>query len=401
MTVAMTRPRSPLVPDSIDNRLRPLREARGLSQAELAAQSDITRQAVYAIEAGDYLPTTAVALRLAAALRCRVEDLFSLSEAGEVVEGAWLGEARPSPTQLGTRVKAAVVGGRVVVRPVATLGTVLNYTVPADGFLLDPSPGRSSRAGARVRVRLIRDRRSMEEEVTVAGCDPSIFLAGEYLRRRQGAATVVGWTMGSAAALQALVQEQVHAAGVHVVDDKTGEHNLPFLRRHLRRGAYTVVTFAAWEQGLLVAPGNPKGIRTVGDIARKGIRVINREEGAGARLLLDRRLAVAGIKPAEIRGYRRLATSHLDVARQVAEGQADVGVGVRSAAAMHGLSFVPLQEERYDLVMPTAYLSSHPGLSMLLDTMTTKNFRREIESLGGYDVREMGTRRELRERGGA
>ncbi len=383
--------------ESVENRLRRLREAQGLSQAELAAQSGITRQAVYAIEAGEYLPTTGVALRLAGALRCRVEDLFSLSEAGDVVEGTWVGDVPVPAGPPAVRVKVASIGGRVVVRPVATLGTVLNFTVPADGLAVGPTSERSLRAGQPVSVRLLRDRRSIDEEVTVAGCDPSIFLAGEYLRRRQGAATVVGWTMGSAAALQALLHGQVHAAGVHMVDEKTGEPNLPFLRRRLKKGAYTVVTFAAWEQGLLVASGNPKGIRTVADLARRGVTLVNREGGAGARSLLDRRLASEGIKPGQVRGYRCLANSHLEVARQIAEGQADVGVGVRSAAAFLGLSFIPLQEERYDLVMPTAYVSAHPGLSMLLETMTTRAFRREIEALGGYDVREMGTRRELRE----
>jgi molybdate-binding protein/DNA-binding XRE family transcriptional regulator len=391
----MARPVPFISSDSVENRLRRVREAQGFSQADLASQAGITRQAVYAIEAGEYLPTTGVALRLAGALGCRVEDLFSLSDSGDLVEGTFLGGGAVPPGRAGARVKVASVGGRVVVRPVATLGTVLNFTVSADGLMVGPSPGQSLREGGRVRVRLLRDRRSIEEEVTVAGCDPSIFLAGEYLRRRQGSATVVGWTMGSAAALQALLHGQVHAAGVHVVDDRTGEHNLPFLRRHLKKGAYTVVTFAAWEQGLLVASGNPKGIRTVADVNRKGVTLVNREEGAGARLLLDRHLAVGGIKPSQVRGYQRLASSHLDVARQIAEGQADVGVGVRSAATLLGLSFVPLQEERYDLVMPTAYLFTHPGLSMLLDTMTTRTFRREIESLGGYDVREMGTRRDL------
>jgi molybdate-binding protein/DNA-binding XRE family transcriptional regulator len=389
----MPRPNATDVRDPVENRLRRIRESQGLSQADLAGQAGITRQAVYAIEGGDYLPTTGVALRLAGVLRCRVEDLFALSEPEDLVAGAWVGGGSARP---GVRVKVATVGGRVVVRPVATLGTVLNFTVPADGLVAE-TPGRLSGEGRPVRVRLLRDRHSINEEVTVAGCDPSIFLAGEYLRGRQGAASVVGWTMGSAAALRALQRGQVHAAGVHVVDDKTGEHNLPFLRRHLRAGAYTVVTFAAWEQGLLVAPGNPKGIRSVADLARRGVTLVNREEGAGARLLLDRRLAAAGFKSRQVRGYQRLADSHLDVARRVAEGQADAGVGVRSAASLLGLSFIPLQEERYDLVMPTAYLSSHPGLSRLLDTMTTRAFRKEIEALGGYDVREMGTRRDLRE----
>ena len=373
--------------ENIENRLRSLRSAAGLSQGVLAGMAGITRQAVCAIEAGAYLPTTAVALRLAGALGCRVEDLFSLVSAGEVIEGELV---EPAPPR--ARVKVARVGERLVVRPVARLGDVLNYTVPADGLILGPAGigRRSAHERARVRVQLLRDRRMIEGEIAVAGCDPAIFLAGEYLRRREDRAAVVGWTMGSVAAVEALKRQDVHVAGLHVVDARSGECNLPYLRRHLREGRYTVVTFATWEQGLLVRQGNPKGIREPGDLARRDVTIVNREPGAGARLLLDQRLAAAGVKAAQVKGYERLAGSHMEVARLIAEGQADAGMGIRSVARLLGLDFMPLQEERYDLVMPTDYLIAHPGLSALLDTMVSRPFRTEIEALGGYDTRDTG-----------
>ncbi|MDQ6735274.1 MAG: helix-turn-helix domain-containing protein, partial [Nitrospirota bacterium] len=269
---------------NIENRLRSLRSAKGLSQGDLAGMAGVTRQAIYAIEGNQYLPTTAVALRLAGALRCRVEDLFSLVSSGEIVEGELIGELPHGSNR--TRVKVARVGQRLMVRPVATLGDVLNFTIPADGLVVGPvSPGRSKKVGHRghrVKVELIRDRRLVEEEIVVAGCDPAIFLAGEYLRRRQERSSVLEWTMGSGAAIEALKRGEVHVAGLHIVDPKSGESNLPYLRRHLRGGDFTVITFAAWEQGLMIRRGNPKGIKEVADLVRKDVEMVNREEGAGA-----------------------------------------------------------------------------------------------------------------------
>src|SRR5689334_3152795 len=143
---------------NIENRLRSLRSAKGLSQNDLAGMAGVTRQAIYAIEANQYLPTTAVALRLAGALGYRVEDLFSLVSSGEIVEGELIGDLPAGARR--TRVKVARVGQRLLVRPVASLGDVLNFTIPADGLLIGPaSSGRNKKAGHRVRVELIRDRR--------------------------------------------------------------------------------------------------------------------------------------------------------------------------------------------------------------------------------------------------
>ena len=183
----------------------------------------------------------------------------------------------------------------------------------------------------------------------------------------------------------------MHVAGLHLYDPSTGESNLPVLRRTLKSSHYDVVTFATWEEGLLVRAGNPKSIRAVSDIADPKITLVNREEGAGARLLLDQRLLAAGIKSDHVKGYGMIVASHFDIARAIASRQADVGIGIRSAAQLFGLDFVPLQAARYDLVVPKAYLKSHPTLAHLFETLVSRLFRNEIESLGGYDTSETGT----------
>jgi putative molybdopterin biosynthesis protein len=374
------------------NRLKDVRVTRGLSQGELATKSGITRQAVSSIESNLYLPTTAVALRLASVLACRVEDLFSLAQSNDVIEGTYLGRQPHDVTSLPTRVKVSTVGTRMIVRPVTGLGEVLSYTIPADGYLVETVGQRS---GVKGRVRLSRDRQAIEQEISVAGCDPAIFLAGEHMRRQKDHASVVGWTMGSMAALHALQRGEVHVAGLHLFDPLSGESNLPFLKRALK-GSYDVVTFATWEEGFLVRSGNPKGIRSVSDLAEPSVTVINREEGSGARLLLDQRLRAAGLDHTQIQGYERVVLSHFEVARAIAGNQADVGIGIRSAAYLFGLDFVQLQTARYDLVLPTSYLKSHSTLTNLFDTLVSRSFRNEIEALGGYDTRETGKLHSLR-----
>jgi molybdate-binding protein/DNA-binding XRE family transcriptional regulator len=372
------------------NRLRQVRLSKGVSQSEIAAKSGITRQAVSAIESDIYLPSTTVALQLASVLHCRVEDLFSLVERDEVIEGTFVGAVAGDASIVPARVKVATIGRNTIVRPVTEIGDLLSYTIPADGYLIDMT---TQGASIKARVRLSRERNVIEEDISVAGCDPAIFLAGEHLRRQKEHGSVIGWTMGSMAALRALERGEVHVAGIHLVDPTSGESNLPFLKRRLKSKAYDVVTFAVWEEGFLVRPGNPKGIREAADLV--DATVINREEGSGARLLLDERLRAAGMEAGRIRGYNTVVRSHFDVARAIAGNQADVGIGIRSAARLFGLDFVCLQSARYDLVVPKAYVTSHPTLSHLFETLATRPFRTEIEALGGYDTRETGTTHSL------
>lgn len=377
------------------NHLKSFRTRTGLSQSELATRAGITRQAVSSIESNLYLPTTAVALRLASVLTCRVEDLFSLAQEEDIVEGTLIGRL-PRVEERGAqpvRVKVSTVGKRTIVRPVTGLGEQLSFTVPADGYVVETHGGRSV---STVRVKLSRDRQTIEQEISVAGCDPAIFLAGEHMRRQKDRTSVIGWTMGSTAALHALQRGEVHVAGLHLFDPVTGESNMPFLRRSLKGSNYDVVTFATWEEGFLVRPGNPLSIRTAADLSDHTITLVNREEGSGARLLLDQRLRAAGVAPTQVAGYDHIASTHFRVARAIAEHQADVGIGIRSAAQLFDLDFVPLQAARYDLVVPKAYLKSHPTLTHLFETLVSRRFRDELNALGGYDTSETGTVHALR-----
>ncbi|HEY7512317.1 MAG TPA: substrate-binding domain-containing protein [Vicinamibacteria bacterium] len=367
--------------------VRERRAARGLRQVELARRVGVTRQALHAIESGRYLPNVALALRLARALACRVEDLFAppTGAGGATLEGRLLATL-PQPPPV--RAKVWTVGGHAFVLPVARLGPSADFSVRADAVVVArPQPGARP---PRVRVRLLRARGEIERAIAVAGCDPAVQLVGQYVQRQAPPGDLVAWTLGSTAAVEALARGEVHVAGVHVVDPRTGEANLPFLRRHLRKGAYTVVTFASWDAGWLVARGNPRRIRGAADLARGGVRLVNREPGSGARLLLDERLRREGVAPARVRGYGDVATSHLAVGARIAEGRADVGVAVRPIARLLGLDFLPLQAERYDLVVPNRLLQSHPVLGGFLDALLSRDLRADIEALGGYDTRETG-----------
>jgi len=331
-------------------------------------------------------------------LDCHVEDLFNLISSGEVIEGELIGDLPPGDR---VRVKVARVGHRTVVRPVSGLNHILNFIVAADGLIVGSAESvKAKHVGKTVQVELLQDHRLIDDAIVVAGCDPAIYLAGEHLRRRRERTSVIEWPMGSGAALEALKRGEVHVAGLHIVDAKTGESNLPYLRKHLRGEGYSVVTFAAWEAGLFVRRGNPKGIHQVSDLARKDVEIVNREEGAGARLLLDLKLQGAGISNSKVKGYQRLAASHLEVAGLVSTGSVDAGIGVRAVAKLYDLDFIALQEERYDLVMPTKYLATHAALANLIDTMVSRTFRMEIEALGGYDMRDTGKVQDLKATGG-
>jgi molybdate-binding protein/DNA-binding XRE family transcriptional regulator len=375
--------------DRLQSHLRDRRDGRGLTQQDLARKVGATRQALHAIETGRYLPNVALAVRLARALGCTVEDLFAPAPAagGAIVAGRLLGgRADPPPV----RARAWAVAGELFVLPVACLGPSLVFAARADAVVVGRPEGRDR--PPRVRVRLLRARSEVERTIAVAGCDPAVHLVGQHLERRAEAGELLAWSLGSTAALEVLERGEVHVAGVHVVDPRTGESNVAFLRERLSGRAYTVVTFASWEAGLVVPRGNPRRLRGVADLGRHGVRLVNREPGSGARLLLDERLRREGLAPGRVRGYGDIARSHLEVGTRVAQGSADAGVAVRPIARLFGLAFLPLQTERYDLVIPDRLLASHPALAGFLDALLSREVRADLEALGGYDLRETGRR---------
>lgn len=372
----------------IRNTLLETRKRQGISQAELAANVGLTRQAVYAIEVNQYLPSTQIALRLARVLKCRVEDLFSLRDGEQVIEAEFLSVSSSLVQPM--RVKLSQVGSRMLARPMVELGDVLNFVMPADGVVLESSPNISGRKSRHVHVKLLNSPEVINQGILIAGCDPALFLAGEHVRKIQAVGEVTNWTMGSANALRALQRGEVHMAGVHLVDAKSGQSNVPYLKRHMRGHEFVGVHFASWVQGLLVRSGNPKKIRGIEDLAKHGRRLVNREVGAGARFLLDGRLQEAGIIGETIKGYTHEVASPLDVARLIRDGMADAGIGLEAVARHYGLEFIPLREEQYDLIMRADLLKSHPMMAKFLDAVVSRPFRQEIEALGGYNLTKVG-----------
>lgn len=369
--------------DTFGTSIRSFRATARMSQAQLAAATGISRQAYSAIELGTATPSTDVALRLARALGASVESLFRLSTKDALAADLPATASLTEPVPARSRVRADVhrVGDRWFARPLA--GT------PASPAIMRSIPLANAliRAGSDPMNAAVEFLSPVAGETLVAvGCDPSVSVVAAHLSAR---GIHLSWhEMGSAAALQEVAAGHAHVAGCHLRDPQTGLYNLPAVAHYLPFPA-TVVTFAVWDQGLVVAPGNPKRIRGIEDLARPGVFIVNREQGAGSRLLLNEALTGAGLMPAQIAGYDREARSHLSVAEAVGMGLADAGVAVRAAAIALGLDFVPLGQERYDLVIPDHFLDERP-VEELLASLRRPALQRQVEALGGYDVARMG-----------
>jgi len=369
---------------NIENLLSQIRQKRGFSAAALASKIGVSRQTIYAMEAGSYVPNTLVALKLARVLEVTVEELFCLEAA--------------SPPPSFTKEVDLLPGGQTVEPglPVQicqvdrrTLGVspspVAWYLPPADAVVMDSSekgPGHR-----RARVQIFQDTEQFGNRLLMAGCDPAMSVLSRHLQKEN--IELVLAHRNSSQALELLRNGCIHIAGSHLRDEVTGEFNLSQVRKLFPRGTAVVFAFALWEEGIVVAKGNPKGVREIADFARKGVALVNREPGSGSRSLLDSSLKRLGIASSRVRGYKQMAHGHLPAAWQVRTGQADCCVATRAAARVFGLDFVPLVSERYDLVIRKQHLAL-PAVQQLLDTLNRSAFRRELEGLGGYDTSGAG-----------
>ena len=225
--------------------------------------------------------------------------------------------------------------------------------------------------------------------ILIAGCDPGMSVLARHLRSTGIELVLVH--RNSSQALLLLKRGFVHIAGTHLRDEASGESNIPAIGRIFPKKAVAVISFAVWEEGIVTARGNPKGIRAIEDFVRKDICIANREEGSGSRLLLDSYLKRLKVDPKTVAGYEQLAPGHLPAAWQVHAGVADCAIATRAAARLFGLDFIPLVSERYDLVMRRQHLEL-PSIQALLDTLGQSRFRKELERTGGYDTRVSGQR---------
>jgi molybdate-binding protein/DNA-binding XRE family transcriptional regulator len=366
----------------IENHLAHYRLKRGLTAIELAKKIGVSRQTIYAMETGTYVPNTVVALKLAQVLDVKVEDLFRL-EAAEAPVETENAELLPSDqeAQPGLPVQLCDVGDRLV----AVLPSPVAWSLPpADAVLIE-----AGKRQGRAKVQLFHEEKIYRKRLLIAGCDPGISVLLRHLQR-EGVEAVVAYR-NSSQSLDLLKQSMIHVAGSHLRDEATGESNLPAVRKQFPKGSVAVISYALWEEGIVLARGNPKGIKGIADMARKDVAIINREAGSGSRLMLDSHLQRSGVSVRSVKGYQNVASGHLPAAWQVKNGLADCCLATKTAACVFGLDFIPLEIERYDLVIHKESLSN-PGVQILMETLGRTAFRRELEGLGGYDTRIAGDR---------
>ena len=291
------------------------------------------------------------------------------------------------------RVRLGRVGGRTVAVPQPRGAGVLTSLARAEGLLILRPDCEGLEAGTTLEVELLVDRAQLDGTVLAAGShDLALDLLAAYLRAGSPELTLASADVGSLAGLAALRRGEAHLAGVHLLDPASGEYNLSYVRRWGPPGRTLLVTLAWRQQGLLVAPGNPLGIAGLADLCRPDVTFVNRQRGAGTRVLLDYELERLKIDPRQIQGHDREEFSHLAVGAAVASGVAGAGLGILAAARALGLDFVPVTGERYELAIPESNLT-HPGVCRVMEELDRPRFREAVEALGGYDTSRTGEQR--------
>jgi putative molybdopterin biosynthesis protein len=389
-------------------RLRLARQARGFSQQQLAGMAAVSRQAVSAVEAGHSDPSLRVALAVARALGTTVEELFGPGELPPPVDALLVA---PLGSE-GARVTLAPMGEAFVALPLAGATATRAGFLPAGGVAGGPVTGQpatgrpvaarpassaggqaaSSAGGQAARqVRQVRQVRPIgppRPTLVLAGCDPAMPLLETPLALLDPPIAFTWWPCGSQEALELAADKLVHVAGAHL-RGASGEYNTGPARELLRRQGADVVGFCSWREGLVLRTDLAGEIAGLGDVLRRGLRLVNREPGSEARRVLDRELGRLGISAAQISGYATQATGHLQVAASIAAGLADVGVASEPAALAFGLAFVPLAAEHFDLVIPAEQAGCRE-VQGLLKVLSSRWLLDQLASLPGYDPARCG-----------
>jgi putative molybdopterin biosynthesis protein len=295
------------------------------------------------------------------------------------------------------RVSVGKVGDKVMVTPISRGAGVITSLVRADGILRVPRFSEGHNAGDEVTVHLYRTPEEIEGTIVAIGShDLTLDLLAQFLAEGDGRLRLISANVGSLGGLVALRRGEAHLAGSHLLDLGTGTYNDTMIRRYLGPDQdVAVVTFVGREQGWIVPAGNPQALAGWDDLSRADLRFVNRQRGAGTRLLLDYELNRRGLQPGQVRGYDREEFTHLAVAAAVASGTADAGLGIRAAADALSLDFVGLAAEKYELVIPRPYYES-ALLQPLLDLLQDERFQTAVLAMPGYDITGVGKVRFVR-----
>jgi molybdate-binding protein/DNA-binding XRE family transcriptional regulator len=352
------------------NTVRAHRDRLGLSQQELADLVGVSRQAIVGIEGARQVPSTTLSLRLARALRCDVRELFRLAGSGGL--SARLAPRAVGRAASGQRVAVGEVDGAWVAHRLPSDGTVT-----ADGIV---TAGVSERTAV---VRPLADPGLLQHNALVSGCAPVLGMLAQRVGGRFADARAT-WLPGSSRrSLDLLASRLVHVAGVHLTGSGAGDDHEALIRARFPDERMLIVNLTRWREGFVLPADNPLGILTGEDLLRPGLRFARREEGAGAHRLVERLLAEAGGGGTHLEGPE--AEGHAEVALLVRCGAADVGVAIEGVALAAGLGFVPLTEERFDLVVPASLAETAPVVR-LLAALDDPTFRDEMSHVPGYDT---------------
>jgi molybdate-binding protein/DNA-binding XRE family transcriptional regulator len=370
----------------VQSNLAQFRAKRAISAIQLAAEAGVSRQTIHSIESGLYVPNTVVSLKLARILDTTVEELFRLEAPPKAIEETAevhiLGWTASLPK--GQPLRLATVNEHLVAVAPDPASWGLQ---PTDAVYIEPF--RTSKGSANAKVRLLSDSWKNPGRILLAGCDPSASLLAHSLER-QGFELIIAYE-NSSRALDLLHEGLVHVAGTHLAERAGDKADLLPITKMFPRNSIAILSYAMWKEGLVVAEGNPKKIAGIADLARKDVYITNREPGAGCRRLLDDLLKAHGIASSKVKGYDRSTLGQLPAARLVQSGEVDCCISTQAAALTLGLTFLPLAEKPYLLVLRRAHLAL-PPVEALVGMLGRSAFRREVESCVGYDMRKAGNR---------
>jgi putative molybdopterin biosynthesis protein len=303
--------------------------------------------------------------------------------------------SRPMHSAMGVdqfvRVTLGQVGSKLIATPSGKgAGSVMSM-VRADGLLTIPSGSEGIGAGETVRIEMLRSRKEIDSTLVAIGSHDNILdLMANFLHRLSPPVRLSSAHVGSMGGIMAIRRGEAHFGGSHLLDEDSGEYNVSFIKRFLSDLPLKLINLCYREQGFIVSKGNPFDIQSFTDIIVKDLSFINRQKGAGTRLLTDKILRDSGLEPEQIAGYNHEEYTHMNVAAAVLSGSVDVGMGIRAAALALELDFVPIAEERYDLIVPTLFLDD-ARIKAALELMSNDTFRSRIEDLGGYNLRDCGS----------
>lgn len=289
------------------------------------------------------------------------------------------------------RVTLGYVSNRYIATP-ASRGAAMTLSMSrSDGVALIPSSTEGLEEGSEVSVELVRAKSEIDRTITMSGSDDiALHVLGGVLSERHPGLRLATSSVGSVGGLIALSKGYAHLAGSHLLDPETGIYNQSAVKRFFPEGGVFLVNFVGRTQGLMFPPKNPKGIRSLSSISENECVFINRQRGSGTRLFLDYKLEEIGLGWQQVRGYQNEEYTHWAVAASIASGHADVGLGIKAAADSAGLDFIPLGEEKYQLVVRGIFESLGPDIAKLIEVLGSLELRKRIEAIGGYDVTDIG-----------